>query len=281
MERPLTGRAPKLKTPPGTVDTHMHFFTEKHKGQPGGPPPPAPATVAHYRQFRDWLGIEKTVIIQPNAYQFDNACLLECLEELGEDARGIVSIRADISDAELERMHALGVRGVRIMHLPGGAATFEIMEEVVARVRPLGWHPIVQFNGCDILDHMPLLERIEGTWILDHTAKFLDPVSPESKEFAAVLKLVDRGNCYVKLSAPYETSKTGAPDYADVGRLARRLVEQAPERCLWASNWPHVGVTPDRYPDDVDLLDVLLDWAPDEAQRNAILADNPAKLYGF
>ena len=113
MERPLSGRAPKVRTPAGTVDTHMHFYTDRHKGQPGGPPPPMPATIEHYRQLQKWLGLEYVVIVQPNAYQLDNGCLLECLEELGPVARAIVAIKPDISDKELNRMHELGVRGVR------------------------------------------------------------------------------------------------------------------------------------------------------------------------
>ena len=97
----------------------------------------------------------------------------------------------------------------------------------------------------------------------------------------ALLRLVDTGRCWVKLSAPYETSKTGAPGYEDVSRLARALVRHAPERMLWASNWPHPSAPPDAVPDDADLLDLLLDWAPDEATRRRILTDNPAELYGF
>jgi D-galactarolactone isomerase len=96
-----------------------------------------------------------------------------------------------------------------------------------------------------------------------------------------MLRLVERGNCYVKLSAPYETSKVGPPTYADVGALAKALVKAAPERMLWASNWPHVSVTRENYPDDANLLDLLLEWAPDDAVIHKILVDNPARLYGF
>lgn len=282
MERPLSGRAPKVRTPAGTVDTHMHFYTDRYKGQPSGPPPPIPATIEHYLELQKWLGLEKVVIIQPNAYQFDNGCLLECLEELGPVARAIVAIKPDISDRELDRMHGLGVRGVRIMEFPGGAAGFDMLKPLMERVGHLGWHPIVQFNGRDILKWFDLLDGIEGPWVLDHVGKFIDPVAPDSPGFQAMLKLAAKPNCHPKLSAPYETSKVGAPGYDDVSRLARKLVEVAPDRCLWASNWPHVGVDmATAYPSDVDLLDVMADWAPDEAVRNAILAENPARLYGF
>ncbi|MEX2631363.1 MAG: amidohydrolase family protein [Tistlia sp.] len=279
--RPLAGRAPKLKTPPGTTDTHIHIFSEGHAGQPGGPPMPAPATVADYRRFQKWLGLERAVVVQSNAYQLDNACLLEALADFGGDARGIAAVTPETPEAELERMTAAGVLGARIMNLPGGAVGLDRLEAVAARVRPFGWHVIVQLDGRQLPDHEAVLKRLEGPYVVDHVGKFLEPVALDHAAFRCLLGLVERGNCYVKLSAAYETSQSGAPDYRDVGRLARALVEAAPERMLWASNWPHVGVPRERYPDDVDLLDVLLEWAPDETVRRGILVDNPARLYGF
>ena len=108
-----------------------------------------------------------------------------------------------------------------------------------------------------------------------------NPLLPSTKRSSPLLRLLDTGRCWVKLSAPYETSKNGAPKYDDVGRLAKALVKHAPERMMWASNWPHPSAPKDNIPDDADLLDLLLDWAPDEATRRKILVDNPAELYGF
>ncbi len=117
--------------------------------------------------------------------------------------------------------------------------------------------------------------------MIDHTGKFLEPVAPEDAAFKILLGLVDNGRTYVKLSAPYEVSKVGPPHYDDVGALAKALVRAAPERMLWASNWPHPSAPVDRKPDDAALLDVLLDWVADEGTRRRILVDNPARLYGF
>jgi len=117
--------------------------------------------------------------------------------------------------------------------------------------------------------------------VIDHVGKFLEPVPPDHDAFKSLLRLVDTGRCWVKLSAAYETSKRGAPHYEDVGELAKALVKAAPERMLWASNWPHPQEPRDAMPDDADLLDILLEWAPDDAVRRKILADNPAELYGF
>lgn len=281
MARPLDGPPPKLKTPPGAVDTHIHFYTSQYKGQPGGPPPPPEdATVEDYAVVQKRLGLERAVIVQGNAYQMDNGCTLDALAKMGGKARAVICVTADVSDAELERLHGAGVRGVRIMDL-GGALRLDQLLPVNARIAPLGWHPIVQFDGRDILQHKALLENIKGDYVIDHTGKFLEPVSPDSPEFKALLALVDRGNCYVKIAACYETSKTGRPDYSDVGALAARLIAHAPERMLWASNWPHVSLPPEACPDDAELLDLLLAWAPDEGVRKAMLVDNPVRLYGF
>jgi len=281
MPRPLDGPPPQLKAPAETIDTHIHFFSSDYEGQPGGPPPTADATVADYAVVQKRLGIGRAVIVQPGAYQFDNRCTLETLATMGDKARAIVCVKADVPDEELERLNTQGVRGVRFMHLPGGALGLDQLLPINDRISPFGWHPIVQFDGREILQFESLFSQIRGPYVIDHTAKFLEPVSPDSAEFKAVLRLLDRGNCYVKVSAAYETSKTGAPDYADVGELAKRIIAHAPQRVIWASNWPHVSVSAENYPDDAELLDVLLAWAPDESTRKAILVDNPAQLYGF
>jgi hypothetical protein len=155
------------------------------------------------------------------------------------------------------------------------------MHEVMARVHPFGWFASVQLDGRELPRWEGEIRRLPGRFVIDHTGKFLEPVETSSEPFKSLLRLVDTGRCWVRLAAPYETSKTGAPGYEDVSRLARALVAHAPERALWASNWPHPSEPMDRKPDDADMLDLLLDWAPDEATRRKILVDNPASLYGF
>lgn len=279
MNRPLTGRPPKLVAPRGACDTHMHFYAAKYPKHPRGPQPPPDATVDDYRKLQKWLGIERVVVVQANAYGDDNRCTMDAVAALGLDrARAVVVVAPNVADAELDRLTKAGARGVRIMCL-GGFLGWDVMDEVVARVKPFGWHPVVQFDGREFPQHEAQLERVSGDYIIDHTGKFLEPVAVDSDAFKCMLRLVERGNCYVKLSAPYETSKVGPPTYADVGALAKALAKAAPERMLWASNWPHPSAA--NYPDDANLLDLLLEWAPDESVRRKILVDNPARLYGF
>jgi D-galactarolactone isomerase len=260
----------------------MHFYGARYPKHPDGPVPVADAAVADYRQVMARLGIERVVVVQPNAYGDDNRCTMDAVAELGPaTARAVVVVKPDVADAELERLTRAGARGVRIMCLPGGHLKWDVMDRVIARVRPFGWNPIVQFDGREFPEREAQLKRISGDYIVDHTGKFLEPVPTDHAAFKAMLRLVERGNCYVKLSAPYEVSKVGKPGYDDVSALAKALVKAAPDRMLWASNWPHPSEPLERYPSDAALFDLLLEWAPDEATRRKILVDNPARLYGF
>lgn len=280
--RPLSGPAPRLAAPKGTVDTHIHFYDARYPKHAKGPAPPAEAaTVEDYRRLQKWLGIERAVVVQPNAYGNDNRATLDAVAALGLDrARAVVVVDPDTPDAELERLTKAGARGVRIMCL-GGYLQWDVMDKVIARVAAFGWHPIVQFDGREFVEREAQLARIKGDYVIDHTGKFLEPVRTDTPAFKTLLRLVERGNCYVKLSAPYETSKSGPPHYSDVGVLAKALARTAPERMLWASNWPHVSMSRANYPDDANLLDLLVEWAPDDAAIRKILVDNPSRLYGF
>ena len=186
-----------------------------------------------------------------------------------------------MSDAEIERLTKGGIVAQRIFQLPWGAVGFDRMHDVMSQVIPFGWHANIQLDGRELPQWEDTIKRLPCRFVIDHIGKFLEPVTPEQEPFKVLLRLLDTGRCYVKLAAAYETSKTGAPKYEDVGRLAKALVKHAPERIIWASNWPHPSAPKDNVPDDADLLDLLLDWAPDEATRRKILVDNPAELYGF
>jgi D-galactarolactone isomerase len=227
------------------------------------------------------LGLARVIVVQPNAYQDDNRVTLDAIRAIGVGARGVGVVKPGVSDAEIERLARGGIVAQRIFHLPNGAVSLAQMDEVMARVHPFGWHANIQLDGRELPQYEAQIARLPGKFVIDHTGKYLEPVAPDHAAFKALLRLVDTGRCWVKLSAPYETSRSGAPDYEDVARLAKALARHAPERMLWASNWPHPSAPPDAVPDDADLFDLLLDWAPDEAVRRRILVDNPAALYGF
>jgi D-galactarolactone isomerase len=259
----------------------MHVYDAAVPSAPGGPALPGHFPAARYREMQARLGLDRVIVVQPNAYQDDHRVTLAAIRALGAGARGVGAVKPGVSETEIERLARGGIVAQRIFNLPNGAVPLAQMDDVMARVHPFGWHANIQLDGRDLPRFEAQIRRLPGKFVIDHTGKYLEPVAPEDDAFKALLRLVDTGRCWVKLSAPYETSRTGAPNYADVGRLAAALARHAPERMLWASNWPHPSAPPDAIPDDADLLDLLLDWAPDEATRRRILVENPAALYGF
>jgi D-galactarolactone isomerase len=270
------------KAPPGTCDTHLHIYgtKEQYPVAPTAAAPPPFAPLEAYRKVMARIGIERAVIVQPSAYGFDNRCTMDAARALGPSARAVVLVKADTPEAELERLTREGARGVRFYMLAGTALSWDVLDGIAARVQPFGWHCQLQFDGRQFLEREAQLKRLPGTLVIDHTGKFLEPVRPDDASFKALLRFLESGRVWVKLSAPYETSKTGAPDYADVGVLASALIKAAPERMVWATNWPHPGQQA-KNPDEAVLLDTLRRWGADDAVRRKILVDNPAKLYGF
>jgi len=276
---------PKVKPQAGTADCHIHFYgaPDCYPAAPTSTFSPPPATPEAYRAAMVRLGIERVVVVQPSTYGTDNRCTMDgvaALETFGAAARAVVVVDAATAEAELDRLTRLGARGVRFHMLPGGALPWEALEPVTARVAGFGWHVQLQLDGRLLPEREALLRRLPVPLVIDHTGKFLEPVAVDHPAFRTLLRLVGTGRVWVKLSAPYETSKAGPPTFEDVGALARALIAAAPDRMVWASNWPHPH--PTRPPaDDAMMLDVLAAWCPDAAVRKRILVDNPAVLYGF
>lgn len=270
---------PPFDVPTGACDTHIHVYEERFGLRPGAAfvPPHAPASA--YVPIQRALGLERVVVVQANGYGDDNRGMLEALAFFGDAARGVATVSPDIGDAGLSTLHAAGVRGARFHMLAGGFLQWPDLEALAQRIQPAGWHLQLQLDGNTLPAHEARLRALPVPLVIDHIGKFLPPPSPDSAAFLALLRLLDTGRCWVKVSAPYESSRTGAPVYADVAVLAQQLMRRYPERCLWASNWPHPARIP--RPDDAALLNWLGEWAPDAATRRRILVDNPAALYAF
>lgn len=272
---------PKLKAPPGTCDTHMHIYDQRFPRAATAKIVHGDALVPEYESIRKRLGIERTVVVQPTAYGTDNRCTLEAMAALGVGSRGIAVVDESVTDAELDRLTKLGIRGIRYFMLPGGALSWESLHKMADRVGAFGWHVQLQLDGRDLPEREATLKQLKGTLVIDHVGKFLEPVPVDHPAFMILRRLVDNGRTWVKLSAPYEVSRSGPPFFNDVGTLAKILAQQAPDRMVWATNWPHPMKHGADKPDDAMLLDLLLDWVPDEGARNKVLVDNPAKLYGY
>jgi D-galactarolactone isomerase len=270
----------KLKAPPNACDCHMHIYDSRFPVAPNATLRPPDASIDAYRLHQRRLGTTRTIVVNPSTYGTDNSCTLDAMAEFGDTARGVAVVDTSVTDAELERLNVLGVRGVRFNFVQSGATTLEMLEPLSKRVNVLGWHIQLHMLGDQIVAAASLLHRLPSPIIFDHLARIPQPAGVDHPAFAAVLDLLDKGRTWVKLSGAYMNTKTGSP-YPDASLIARAFVKAAPERLVWASDWPHPTEHADEKPNDAILFDVLADWAPDEAIRNRILVDNPAALYGF
>ena len=271
-----------LVTPPGACDCHIHVFGPLQRfplaADLAYSPFPAESVEA-YLTTRRRLGIERTVVIQPSAYGADNACLLEAVAKLHPNACGIAVVDPAIPDAGLEQLHEAGIRGLRFSLVVKNAMRPEFLERMARRIRPLGWHIQFRSTDRDLPDLESRLQKLPVDVCLDHLGGILPEEPLAHSAWQALFRLLARGHCWVKLSAPYQLSRMPGPGYADYASPVSALAKAAPQRLLWGTNWPHPLATVK--PDDADLLDSLGEWIMEESVRRAILVENPAQLYGF
>lgn len=272
---------PKLEAPPGACDCHMHIYDAARF------PPARPgsrmqenARVEDYRRLQKRIGTQRTVIVQPAAYGTDNRVTLDGIAQLG-NACGVAVVHPEVSDAELQVLHDGGVRGIRFTVFdPATAVTrIEMIEPLSKRMADIGWHVQIHMRGDQIVANADMLRRLPSTIVIDHMGRVPFPEGTSHAAFKVVCDLIDRGKTWLKLSGAYQDTKIGPPTYADATGLAQAYVKAAPERMVWGSDWPHP--TEKDKPNGALLFDLLLQWAPDPATRQRILADNPQALYGF
>jgi D-galactarolactone isomerase len=277
----VTLRRPRLVAPPGACDCHLHIYEPQYPLAPTAIAAAPLGSLADYRAVQERLGLTRAVVVQPTAYGADNSCTLAAVAAMGDKARGVAMITADTGEAEFERLDDGGIRGFRFRTFPGGVLAWRDLERAAAAASEFGWHVDVEMDGRTLPDHELRLRGLPNTLVIDHIGKFLEPVTFDHPGVRALFRLIEAGNVYVKLASPYDSSRAGHPRYADLHQLVRALVRIAPDRLIWATNWPHAALPRDNLPDDADFLDLLLDWAPEEATRRKILVDNPVRLYGF
>lgn len=276
-----TGTEPaKLRAPANAADCHHHIYDARYPADPKATLRPGDALVEDYRTLQRRIGTTRHVIVQPSTYGTDNACMLDALKAFGAEARGVAVVNDSVADAELERMDALGVRGIRFNLAQAGATTPAMIEPLSKRVNELGWHIQINATAPVIMSIMDILDRVPSPIVFDHLAHVPEPAGINDPLFARVRALIDKGKTWIKLSGAYQDTKIGPPTYADSSAVARAYVKAAPERMVWGSDWPHPSEQQVK-PDDALLFDLLADWAPDETVRNRILVQNAEALYGF
>ena len=274
-------RTPKLQVPAGACDTHMHIYNKAYPASSKAWLFPPDFLVEDYRKVQARLGLQRTIIVQPVTYGFDNRCTLDSVAQLGDSARAVVTVPTSITDNELDDLWSKGARGLRYHQMKGSMTEWSDVPVMAERIRGTGWHLQIQFEGSEFPGHENLLARLPCTVVIDHMGRYAQSLALDHPAVQSLLRVAARENVYVKMSGAYHIAHGRGPDYSEVAPLVRALVALGTDRLLWGSDWPHPTESAETMPDDADLLDLLLAWAPDPAARKAILSDNPARLYRF
>ena len=284
-------RTPQVAPPRNACDTHFHVF-----GPPNEFPfaatrqyePPA-APIAHYHNMIAAIGIERAVVVQPSAHGFDNTATLNAIAVSDGQLRGIARVNDQIAEDELHRLHGAGIRGVRfnLLDRPSGNIELSVLDRVVERIAPLGWSVDLHIDPKSLVGQENRIRALEIPYVIDHMARIVPADGLKQPAFELLLDLMQDDDCWVKVTGADKISSRGRePDamvsYRDVVPFARAVIDAAPERVLWGTDWPHSNnFEPSVTPNDGELVDLLCEFAPDEAVRRKILVDNPARLYGF
>lgn len=279
---------PAFKAPEYACDSHFHIFGPpdkySYKGKLRYKPPVA--TVDDYSVIAKLLGIKRMVLVQPSAYGQDNSCQLDAAKQVGLDScRVIVDIDENISDAEMERMHSCGARGVRINVNPIEPVTLGLADKLSTRVKrmeerckEIGWNMDFLFPDWLTEEMMPQLRKLQVPFSIAHIGMNRANKGVQAKGIKVLLDTLKYGDgfCWVKLTAAYRISDD--PDYLDVIPMAQAVIEASKDRIIWGSDYPHLSFSEHS---TIKLFNLLYKIAPDEETRKAILVDNPSKLYGF
>ena len=285
-----------VDVPKDACDCHTHIFGDPRRFPyfSGRVYTPESASIAEMRSLHRALHTGRVVIVQPSVYGTDNSCTLDAIKELGPGARGIAAVDEKISDAMLDEMHQGGIRGIRINLETAGqfdpAVAQRRLHAAMERIKNRrDWH-IEIYTRLSVIE--AIHEQVQASPVpvsFDHFGGAQAALGVKQPGFDVLLSLLRSGKTYVKISAPYRSSKE-APDYADVAPLAKALIAANLERVIWGSDWPHPAqipgkkvaeITPLYQIDDGRDLNMVATWAPDPMLRKTILVGNPAKLYGF
>lgn len=271
---------PRFKLPAGACDAHCHVFgpaarfpyAENRRYTP--PDAPAAKLAALHRH----LGISRAVLVQASAHGTDNRAMLDAIAHDAQNLRGVAMVDPDIGDDELSRLHDGGVRAVRynfVRHL-GGAPDHETIERMARRIGLLGWHLVLHLDAEDLLEHDRFLRRLPVPFVIDHMGRVEAGKGLDQAPFQRLLRLMHETHAWVKVSGAERISST-LGDFSDAVPFAAKLIEAAPGRVLWGTDWPHPNVRV--MPDDGALVDLIPAFAPDEALQRKLLVENPARLY--
>jgi 2-pyrone-4,6-dicarboxylate lactonase len=269
--------------PPHACDAHCHVFgpAARFPFAADRAYTPPDSGIDDFERLQQRLGLSRAVFVQASCHGTDNAAMVDAIERGGGRYAGVAMIDETFGEAEIGRLHDAGVRGTRfnfVAHL-GGAPELDVFWRLVDRVQPFGWHIVLHFDAADLPQYADLLDRMPCPYVIDHMARVPVTAGVEQEPFQRLLELMGDERCWVKISGAERLTADGPPPYDDVVPFARALIAAAPDRVLWGTDWPHPNVR--HMPDDGDLVDLVAEFAPDEALRTRILVRNPEMLYDF
>lgn len=276
-------KVPALRAPPGAIDCHVHLFgpASRYPFNPGSKYTSQDALPETNIALQDTLGLAGAVVVSGGGYGADTRHLEEVLTNHPKRFRGVALLPEDVTREHVARLDKLGVRGARFVSTGHRGALPRLPSRVPALVAEFGWHVQYYPGPGDLVEHVDELLALPNDIVLDHFACIPAAAGVAHPAFDTLLKLLDTGRVWVKISGPMRCASDEDFPYASVTPMARALVAHAPERLLWGTDWPHVNMNGRQMPNDGDLFDLLGEWAPSEEDRRRILVDNARAVYGF
>jgi 2-pyrone-4,6-dicarboxylate lactonase len=273
-------RKPSFRLPPGSCDAHCHVFgpAATFPYAPERRYTPADAPKEMLAALHAHLGIERAVVVQASCHGTENAAMLDCIASAPRRYRGVAIVDDNFTDADYDRLHAGGVRGVRfnfVRHL-GGAPDMGLVGRVIDRIRTRGWHLVLHLDAPDIVPLAPMMRALPLPFVMDHMGRVPASAGVDQPPMRALLELARLDNCWIKVCG---AERISMPPYDAAVPIAQALVEAAPERVLWGTDFPHPNATHEA--DEADLVDLVPRFAATALAQRRLLVDNPARLYGF
>ncbi len=274
---------PGFTPPPGAVDAHCHVFGpgDVFPYAPSRKYTPCDASKDQLWALRKHLGFSRSVIVQATCHGADNRALVDAIAHSGGTARGVATVKRDVTDEELHRLHEAGVRGVRFNFVKRLVDRLDPdeLQEIAARIAPLGWHIVIYFVAEELEELSPFFLSLPAPLVVDHmgTPDVSQPVDgPGFQRFVDFMAA--RDDIWCKVTCPERLSKSGPPFYEDVVPFGRRIVEAFPDRVLWGTDWPHPNMKT-HTPDEGQLVDFIPKIATTPELQRRLLVDNPMRLY--
>jgi 2-pyrone-4,6-dicarboxylate lactonase len=265
------------------VDAHCHVFGpgDQFPFAPERKYTPCDAGKDELFKLRDFLGFERNVVVQATCHGADNSAMVDALRASDGQARGVATVRPDVTDEQLAELHEAGVRGVRFNFVKRlvDPKPDEYYRGIVERIARLGWHVVLYFEAADLAERWQFFTSLPTVVVVDHMGRPDVTARVEGPEFGRFLTLMrDHPQFYAKVTCPERLTVSGPPGYDDVVPFARTLVESFPDRVLWGTDWPHPNLK-SHMPDDGSLVDFIPRIAETADARQRLLVDNPMRLY--